>query len=64
MAQADSNFRFLSALRDPVVALSKAEVRDMAGLYPRLLDLVRFIWISSPYFNSRDHITGLLQKVR
>jgi len=63
MAQADSNFRFLSALRDPVAALSKAEVRDMAGLYPRLLDLVRFIWISSPYFNSRDHITGLLQKI-
>ena len=62
MAQAESNFKFLSTLKDSIGALAKAELRDMPALYPHILDLVRIIWVNSPYFNTRDSITGLLQR--
>jgi dynein heavy chain len=64
MAQAESNFRFLSTMKESFTNLGKAELKDMAAIYPRLLDLVRIVWTNSPYFNTRDNITGLLQKVR
>lgn len=63
MVQADSNYRFLSPLRDCMTTLSKSELKDMAALFPKLIDHVRIIWTNSPHFNTRDQITGLFQKI-
>ena len=63
MVQAESNSKFLLTMKDSFNLLNKSELKDLAGVYPRLLDLVRMVWTNSPYFKSRDNITGLLQKV-
>jgi dynein heavy chain len=63
MAEAQSNVKFLSTLRDPCVALSKSEISKIVDHLPQILDLVRLIWTHSPFYNTRERITLLLQKV-
>jgi dynein heavy chain len=64
MAEAQSNVKFLSTLRDSCTLLAKSDISKIADHLPHVMDLVRLIWIHSPFYNTRERITALLQKVR
>ena len=61
--KAESNVQFLSLLSEPCLALAKADLAAIPTGLPKILDIVRVIWINSPYYNSGEQITFLLQKV-
>ncbi|XP_066578473.1 dynein axonemal heavy chain 2 [Amia ocellicauda] len=61
--QAQSNLSFLSILREPCEELSTLRPRDVPARLPRLLSLVRIIWVNSAHYNTRERITALLRKV-
>ena len=63
MAEAQSNVKFLSVLKEPCTAINKSDLTKLGELLPTILDLVRLIWMHSPYYNTRERITTLLQKV-
>ena len=63
MTEAQSNTKFLTTLKDSCTALSKADVSKIQDHLPMILDLTRLIWMHSPYYNTRERITILLQKV-
>lgn len=61
--QAQSNLKFLSVLKDPCHDLSEAHPKDIAPLLPKILNLIRMIWVNSEFYNTRDRLTGILRKV-
>uniref|UniRef100_A0A8C3P4G2 Dynein axonemal heavy chain 2 n=1 Tax=Chrysemys picta bellii TaxID=8478 RepID=A0A8C3P4G2_CHRPI len=61
--QAQSNLRFLSILKEPFQELSTLRPKDIPDKLPRLVSLVRIIWVNSPYYNTRERITALFRKV-
>lgn len=32
-------------------------------MIPKILTVIRFIWVNSTYFNTRERLTGILKKV-
>ena len=63
MSEAQSNSKFLATLKEPCLGLAKAELARIPDLLPNILDLTRLIWIHSPFYNTRERVTVLLQKV-
>ncbi|XP_029769486.1 dynein heavy chain 2, axonemal [Terrapene carolina triunguis] len=61
--QAQSNLRFLSILKEPFQELSTLRPKDIPDKLPRLISLVRIIWVNSPYYNTRERITALFRKM-
>ncbi|EDV25795.1 uncharacterized protein TRIADDRAFT_23475 [Trichoplax adhaerens] len=62
-AQAQSNLKFLSTLKEPCLTLSESLPSEISSQLPRILNIIRMIWINSEYYNSRERLTGLLRKV-
>lgn len=62
-ARAESNVRFLSALREPCTRLAAVRLGDVPGLLPGILDVLRMIWTLSPHHADADAIAALLRKV-
>ncbi|XP_077988088.1 dynein axonemal heavy chain 2-like [Glandiceps talaboti] len=62
-AQAQSNLKFLSILKEPCEELSQARPKDIPAMLPKLLNLVRLIWVHSEHYKSRERLTGLFRKV-
>ncbi|XP_015682672.1 dynein heavy chain 2, axonemal-like, partial [Protobothrops mucrosquamatus] len=56
--QAQSNLRFLSILKEPFQELATLRPKDIPEKLPHLISLVRIVWVNSPYYNSRERITG------
>ncbi|KAL8578357.1 hypothetical protein ACOMHN_031731 [Nucella lapillus] len=61
--QAESNVRFLMMLKEPCHQLLEAIPPEIPALLPRILNLIRIIWVNSEYYRSREQLTGLLKKV-
>ena len=61
--QAESNLKFLLALREPCNFLAEATPPDIHSLLPRILTIVRAIWVNSEYYRTMELITQLLKKV-
>ena len=55
--------RYLSVLVEPCERLSQCQPNDMPALMPLLLNTVRLIWQTSPYYNTPEQITALLRKI-
>mgnify|MGYP001798843111 FL=1 len=62
-AQAQSNLKFLSTLKGPCRELYEAQPKDIPPMLPRILNMIRFIWINSEHYKSRERLTSLLRKV-
>ena len=61
--QAQSNLKFLNVLKDPCHELSEAHPKDIGAMLPKILNLIRMIWVNSEFYNTRERLTGLLRKV-
>ncbi|XP_063305793.1 dynein axonemal heavy chain 2 [Pelobates fuscus] len=60
--QAQSNLRFLSLLKAPFEELTSLSLKDIPGKFPHLLNLIRIIWVNSPYYNTQERLTSLFRK--
>uniref|UniRef100_A0A8C4S375 Dynein axonemal heavy chain 2 n=1 Tax=Erpetoichthys calabaricus TaxID=27687 RepID=A0A8C4S375_ERPCA len=61
--QAQSNLLFLSILREPCEELANLKPREIPEKLPKLLSLIRIIWVNSQHYNTRERITSLFRKV-
>uniref|UniRef100_F1ST22 Dynein axonemal heavy chain 2 n=1 Tax=Sus scrofa TaxID=9823 RepID=F1ST22_PIG len=61
--QAQSNLTFLSILKEPYQELAHMQPKDIASKLPRLISLIRIIWVNSPHYNTRERLTSLFRKV-
>ncbi|KAJ7369518.1 Dynein heavy chain 2, axonemal [Desmophyllum pertusum] len=62
-AQAQSNLKFLSTLKEPCEELAQAQPKDIPAMLPKILNIIRIIWMNSEHYKSRERLTGLLRKV-
>jgi len=60
---AENCLKFLSTLRAPCTELSTAKPKDIPNLLPKLLNIIRVIWMNSEHYNTREKLTSLLRKV-
>lgn len=37
--------------------------KDISDKLPKLISLIRIIWVNSPHYNTRERLTGLFRKV-
>ncbi|EGV93882.1 Dynein heavy chain 2, axonemal [Cricetulus griseus] len=61
--QAQSNLTFLSILREPYQELAFMKPKDISDKLPKLISLIRIIWVNSPHYNTRERLTSLFRKV-
>ncbi|KAJ8389317.1 hypothetical protein AAFF_G00121820 [Aldrovandia affinis] len=61
--QAQSNVTFLSLLREPCEELACLKPREVAPKLAHILNLVRFIWINSKFYNTRERLISLFRKL-
>nr|XP_034361929.1 LOW QUALITY PROTEIN: dynein heavy chain 2, axonemal [Arvicanthis niloticus] len=61
--QAQSNLTFLSILREPYQELAFMKPKDISDKLPKLISLIRIIWVNSPHYNTRERLTALFRKV-
>lgn len=61
--QAQSNLTFLSILKEPYQELAYMRPRDICSKLPKLISLIRIIWVNSPHYNTRERLTSLFRKV-
>uniref|UniRef100_A0A667XC84 Dynein axonemal heavy chain 2 n=1 Tax=Myripristis murdjan TaxID=586833 RepID=A0A667XC84_9TELE len=61
--QAQSNLSFLSLLKEPCEELAQLQPSQVAPKLRHIVSLIRIIWVNSPYYNNKERITTLLQKV-
>lgn len=61
--QAESNLKFLLVLKDPCYELSEAKPKDIPAMLPKILNTIRFIWVNSEFYKTRERLTGILKKV-
>jgi dynein heavy chain len=50
-------------LRDPCTELNTAAINSISEKLPRIIDLIRMIWLHSPHYNTRERITSLFRKL-
>uniref|UniRef100_A0A8C8ZZR2 Dynein axonemal heavy chain 2 n=1 Tax=Prolemur simus TaxID=1328070 RepID=A0A8C8ZZR2_PROSS len=61
--QAQSNLTFLSVLKEPYQELAFTRPKDISNKLPKLISLIRIIWVNSPHYNTRERLTSLFRKV-
>ncbi|XP_035155786.1 dynein axonemal heavy chain 2 isoform X7 [Callithrix jacchus] len=61
--QAQSNLTFLSILKEPYQELAFMKPKDISSKFPKLISLIRIIWVNSPHYNTRDRLTSLFRKM-
>ncbi|XP_005399515.1 PREDICTED: dynein heavy chain 2, axonemal isoform X2 [Chinchilla lanigera] len=61
--QAQSNLTFLSILKEPYQELAFMRPKDISSKLPKLISLIRIIWVNSPYYNTRERLTSLFRKM-
>ena len=60
---AEDNCNILRLLQEPCEKLAAAEPKDIPALLPHLLNCIRMIWSTSPFFSIPERLTRLLRKV-
>ncbi|XP_076145705.1 dynein axonemal heavy chain 2 [Alosa pseudoharengus] len=61
--QAQSNLAFLSLLREPCEELAQLKPSEGAPKLAHIINIIRFIWVNSVYYNTRERLTALLRKM-
>ncbi|XP_073903040.1 dynein axonemal heavy chain 2 isoform X5 [Castor canadensis] len=61
--QAQSNLTFLSILKEPYQELASTKPKDISSKLPKLISLIRIIWVNSPHYNTRERLTSLFRKM-
>ena len=61
--KAESNLKFLTVLKDPCHELTETRPCDIPKHLPKILSLIRMIWINSEFYKSREALTGIFKKV-
>ncbi|GAB5580480.1 dynein axonemal heavy chain 2 [Prionailurus iriomotensis] len=61
--QAQSNLTFLSILKEPYQELAYMQPKDIPSKLPKLISLIRIIWVNSPHYNTRERLTSLFRKM-
>ncbi|GFR64149.1 dynein, axonemal, heavy chain 2 [Elysia marginata] len=61
--QAESNLKFLSVLKDPCHELADAKPKDIPKMLPKILNIIRMIWVNSDFYKTRERLTGILKKM-
>ncbi|XP_042770547.1 dynein axonemal heavy chain 2 isoform X3 [Panthera leo] len=61
--QAQSNLTFLSTLKEPYQELAYMQPKDISSKLPKLISLIRVIWVNSPHYNTRERLTSLFRKM-
>ncbi|KAK2111219.1 Dynein heavy chain 2, axonemal [Saguinus oedipus] len=61
--QAQSNLTFLSILKEPYQELAFMKPKDISSKFPKLISLIRIIWVNSPHYNTRERLTSLFRKM-
>uniref|UniRef100_A0A2K6FUI5 Dynein axonemal heavy chain 2 n=1 Tax=Propithecus coquereli TaxID=379532 RepID=A0A2K6FUI5_PROCO len=61
--QAQSNLTFLSILKEPYQELAFMRPKDISNKLPKLISLIRIIWVNSPHYNTRERLTSLFRKM-
>ena len=61
--QAQSNLKFLTVLKDPCHDLADGKPKDIPAMIPKILNLIRMIWVNSEFYKSRERLTGILRKL-
>lgn len=62
IAEAKSNIEYLQVIKQPCAILECVDDPDeMAKYVPQIMNLFRFIWMESPFYNSRTRITNLFK---
>lgn len=51
-------------LKDPCYELSEAKPKDIPGMLPKILNMIRMIWVNSEFYKTRERLTGILKKVK
>ena len=51
--QAESNLKFLHVLKDPCADLADAKPADIPNTLPKILNLIRMIWVNSEFYKTR-----------
>ncbi|GBO98710.1 Dynein-1-beta heavy chain, flagellar inner arm I1 complex [Eumeta japonica] len=64
IAEAKSNIEYLQVLNQPCALLESAAGPDEIPQHiPRIMNLFRFIWTESPYYNTEARITNLFKSL-
>lgn len=61
--QAENNLQFLSVLKDPSHELADAKPSEIPKMLPRIINIIRIIWINSEFYNTRERLTAMFRKV-
>lgn len=61
--EANDNLRFLEKISPICEELARASPSEIPPLLPKLLNIIRLIWLHSTYYNTEDRITSLLRKI-
>ncbi|CAF1063283.1 unnamed protein product [Rotaria sordida] len=61
--RADNNLTFLLALKDPCHELADAKPNEIPRILPKLISLIRVIWINSEFYNRSEMLTALFRKL-
>ncbi|XP_030382586.1 dynein heavy chain 2, axonemal, partial [Scaptodrosophila lebanonensis] len=64
MEEAMSNIKFLHILIEPCRRIDNADnPTSLTELIPRIIHIIRYIWLNSEYYNRSDLITGLFRNL-
>jgi dynein heavy chain len=63
MAEAKSNARFLGLLKQDCTNLMKLDINKLHDCLSTIADTIRVVWITSDYYNTRERVTVIFQKV-
>ncbi|XP_030749874.1 dynein heavy chain 2, axonemal [Sitophilus oryzae] len=62
--ESKSNIEYLNVLVEPCKKLANIKhPKDIPKILPKILHLIRFIWMNSPYYNTHEKITTLCRSV-
>lgn len=64
LIESKSNVEFLQILLEPCDKLSASKTPlELVEHIPDILNIIRFIWMNSPYYNTKAHITTLCREL-
>ncbi|TGZ66460.1 hypothetical protein CRM22_005313 [Opisthorchis felineus] len=61
--QAQSNLKFLNTLKEMCHQLAESTPREIPPKLPRIISVIRMIWVNSKHYNTKEIITGMFRKL-
>ncbi len=61
--QAENNLKFLMVLKDPCHDLADLKPADIPKALPRIINIIRVIWVNSDYYNTGERLNAMFRKL-